>query len=146
MSQLDTYLFFNGNCAEAMRFYERTLGGKIEMMMTAAESPDASKMPPGRGNLIVHARLALGDRILMASDWLAADQPYPGMGGFSMSLIYPTVAAAQKTFDALAKSGAVHMPMQKTFWAESFGMLVDHFGTSWMVNGGTPEAYKRSAA
>ncbi len=61
MSQLDTYLFFNGNCAEAIRFYERTLGGQIEMMMTAAESPDATKMQPGPWNPIMHPPLAPGN-------------------------------------------------------------------------------------
>jgi PhnB protein len=135
MPQLDTYLIFDGNCAEAMRFYERTLGGKMEMMMTHAQSPMAAQMPPGMAERIMHARLSLGDRVLMASDTMAG-QPYEGMHGFSLALVYPSVADANKTFDALAEGGKVTMPMQKTFWVEAFGMLTDRYGTSWMINGG----------
>jgi len=135
MPQLDAYLTFNGNCAEAMRFYERTLGGKIEIMMTNGESPMAAQTSPDGANRIMHARLALGDRILMASDSMAG-QPYDGMTGFSLSLIFPTADEAKKTFDALADGGKVTMPLQKLFWADAFGMLIDRFGTPWMVNGG----------
>jgi PhnB protein len=133
-TQIDSYLFYDGNCAEAMRFYERALGGKIEMMMTAAESPTAEQVPAERRDQILHASLLLGDRRLMASDWMHAS-PYPGMHGFSVSLGYPTVAEARRVFDALAEGGRVNMPFGKTFWAEGFGMLVDRFGTPWMVSG-----------
>ncbi|MGH8653889.1 MAG: VOC family protein [Gammaproteobacteria bacterium] len=139
MPQLDAYLIFNGNCADAMRFYERTLGGKLERLMTHAESPMAAQAPPGSADRIMHARLVIDGRALMASDSMV-DQPYEGMNGFSLSLYYPTVADAQRVFDALAKGGQVRMPLQKTFWAEAFGMLVDHFGTPWMINGGTASA------
>ena len=132
MSELDAYLFFDGDCADAMRFYERTLGGKLERMMTHAESPAAAQSPPGSADKIMHARLVLDGRVLMASDWVG--QPYPGKNGFSLSLIYPTVDEAKRVFDALAEGGKVTMPFQKTFWAESFGMLVDRYGTPWMVN------------
>jgi PhnB protein len=137
--QLDTYLFFNGTCAEAMRFYERTLGGKIEMMMTHTQAPMTAEMPPGMAERIMHARLSLGDRILMGSDTMLG-QPDAGMHGFSLSLIYPTVAEANKVFAALGEGGKVTMPMQKTFWVEAFGMLTDRFGTGWMVNGGAAGA------
>jgi PhnB protein len=136
MADLDAYLFFDGTCAEAMRFYERTLGAKLEMMMTHAESPMAAESPPspGSGNRIMHARLVIDGRALMASDSMVG-HPYEGMKGFSLSLQYPTVADARRVFDTLAAGGKVTMPMQKTFWAEAFGMLVDRFGTPWMVNG-----------
>lgn len=134
MPQLDAYLFFDGNCAEAMRFYERTLNGKIEMMMTHAESPMGAQASPGNANRIMHASITIDGRLLMASDSMA-DQPYEEMKGFSLSLLYPTVAEAQQVFDALAKGGQVRMPMEKTFWAESFGMLTDRFGTPWMISG-----------
>ncbi len=127
MSQLEAYVFFDGTCAEAMRFYEKTLGGKIEMMLTHAQSPMADQSPPGMGDRIMHARLVIGGRALMASDAMTG-QPYPGMKGFSLSLVYPSVAEAQRIFDALAAGGQVTMPFQKTFWAEGFGMLVDRFG------------------
>jgi PhnB protein len=134
MAQLDAYLIFDGTCADAMRFYERTLGGKLTLL-THAESPIAAQTPPGSANRIMHARLDLGDRLLMASDSMVG-QPYEGMTGFSLALMYPTVAEAKRVFDALGDGGKVTMPLQKTFWAEGFGMLVDRFGTPWMVNGG----------
>ncbi len=134
MAQVETYLFFDGNCAEAMRFYERTLGGTLRMM-THAESPIAAQAPPGMANRIMHARLDLGDHVLMASDSMVG-QPIGGMKGFSLSLSYPTAAEGKRTFDLLADGGKVTMPFQKTFWAEGFGMLSDRFGTPWMVNAG----------
>ena len=133
MPQLDAYLFFDGTCADAMRFYERTLGGKLDLM-THGDSPMAAQMPPGSANRnrILHARLELdGGRILMASDSMAG-QPYEGMKGFSLS----TVAEANRMFAALAEGGQTTMPIAKTFFAEAFGMLVDRFGTPWMVLGG----------
>ena len=131
--QLDAYLTFNGNCADAMRFYQRTLGGKLDLM-THAQSPIAGQTPPGSENRIMHARLAIDGRLLMASDSMAG-HPYEGMKGFSLSLIYPTVVEATRVFNALADGGKVIMPLDKTFWAKAFGMLVDRFGTPWMVNG-----------
>jgi PhnB protein len=134
MPKLDTYLFFDGNCAEAMRFYERTLGGKL-FMMTHGESPMGAQTPAGSADRILHANLDLDGRMLMASDSMVG-HPCEGMHGFSMSLVYPTVQEARKIFDALADKGKVTMPMQETFWVEIFGMLTDRFGTAWMVNGG----------
>ncbi len=134
MPQLDAYLFFDGNCAEAMRFYERTLGGKLKVMMTHAESPMAAQTPPGSGDRIMHAALEIDGRVLMASDSMVG-QPIGGMKGFSLSLTYPTAAEARRMFDALAAGGRVTMPLEKTFWAEAFGMLVDRFGTPWMISG-----------
>lgn len=134
MTQLDAYLIFDGTCADAMRSYERILGGKLTLL-THADSPMAAQTPPGSENRIMHARLDLGGRLLMASDAMVG-QPYGGMKGFSLSLIYAEVSDAKRTFAALAEGGKVTMPLQKTFWAEAFGMLVDRFGTPWMVNGG----------
>jgi len=135
MEPMEPYLFFDGNCAEAMRFYERTLGGKLEAMLTHAESPAAAQSPPGNANRIMHASLLVGDRRLMASDAMAG-VPYGGMKGFFLSLVYGTVDEAKRVFDALANGGKINMPMDKTFWVESFGMVVDRFGTPWMVSGG----------
>lgn len=128
------YLIFDGNCAEAMRFYESTLGGKLESLMTNGESPMCDQMPPGSENRVMHARLVLDGTRLMASDSMIG-HPYDGMKSFSLALSYPTVEEAQRVFDALAEGGKVNMPLQKTFWAEAFGMLVDRFGTPWMING-----------
>jgi PhnB protein len=136
MPILDSYLFFNGNCAQAMRFYETTLGGKLEMMMTYRESPQPEHCPPGSEDRIMHASLNVDGRALMASD-TPAGQPNPGMNGFSLSLNYPTVDEARRVFDKLADGGKVIMPLDKTFWADAFGMLTDRFGTPWMVGGGS---------
>ena len=133
MPPISAYLFFDGTCADAMRFYERTFGGKLDLM-TGASSPVADQIPPGTADRILHARLVFDGGTLMASDWIAG-QPYEKMQGFSLSLIYPTTAEAKRIFDILADGGKVTMPFEKTFWAESFGMLVDRFGTPWMVNG-----------
>jgi PhnB protein len=133
MGELNGYVFFDGNCAQAMRFYERTLGAKLEFVHTVGESPMAAQMPPGSADKIMHARLRLDGHALLASDWMAP-QPYEGMKGFRLCLSYPTVAVAQQIFDALADGGKVSMPFQKTYWAEGFGMLEDRFGVPWMVN------------
>ena len=141
MPALDSYIFFDGQCAEAMRFYERTLGGKLQMLMKYSESPEpADDACAGGGGVpdpdrVMHASLEIDGRLLMASDSPNSAQHRP-MTGFSLSLNYPTATEARRAFDALAAGGSVLMPMQKTFWTESFGMLTDRFGTSWMVGGG----------
>lgn len=133
MTNLNAYLMFDGDCAEAMRFYEKTLGGKLSLM-NHAESPMKDQMPPGMAERIMHARLELPDGgVLMASDWMVG-QPYPGKNGFSLSLGYQDAEEARRVFDALSEGGRVTMPLQKTFWAEAFGMFADRFGTPWMVN------------
>lgn len=135
MPQIQAYLFFDGRCAEAMRFYERTLDAKIEMMMRHDEAPGAEPLPPALAARVLHARLAGPDGlVLMASDGMAG-QAYAGMQNFSLSLTYPTVAQARAIFDALAEGGEIRMPFEPTFWAGGFGMLVDRYGTPWMVNG-----------
>ena len=135
MPQPIPYLGFNGNCAEAMRFYEAVLDGKLEILMSGADSPMAAQIPKEFADRILHARLALkGGGYLYAGD-APAQMPYQGIHGVSITLNYNSVAEAQATFDKLAAGGKVTMAMQPTFWAKSFGMLVDKFGTPWIVNG-----------
>lgn len=138
MPVLDSYLFFNGNCAQAMRFYERTLGGKTEMTMTYADSPEPEQAPPGSKDRIMHTSMLIDGRRLMASDAPAGDAAKP-MQGFALSLSYPTVDEGKRIFAALAAEGTTTMPYGKTFWAEGFGMCTDQFGTHWMVSGGEPK-------
>jgi PhnB protein len=129
------YLAFNGNCAEAMRFYEGALDGKIEIMMSGADSPMAAQIPKEFAHRILHARLALkGGGLLYAGD-APMQMPYEGIHGVSIALNYDTVAEAHEVFGNLAAGGKVTMAMQASFWAKSFGMLVDKFGTPWIVNG-----------
>jgi PhnB protein len=130
------YLAFDGTCAEAMRFYESVLGGKIEIMMSGADSPMAAEIPKDVAHRILHARLAIpGGGYLYAGD-APTHIPFQGIHGVSMALNYDTPAEAQGIFDKLAAGGKVMMALQPTFWAKSFGMLTDKFGTPWMINGG----------
>jgi PhnB protein len=133
--QLDPYLFFDGNCAEAIRFYEKALGGKPAGMIRYGESPEPDQCPAGSADRIMHAAIDLNGQLLMASD-VPAGQPYDGMKNVSLSLFYQSVAEARRAFEALAEGGKVVMPLAQTFWADIFGMLTDRFGTSWMVSGG----------
>jgi PhnB protein len=133
MPATDAYLFFNGNCAEAMRAYEKILGGKLEIIPLAG-TPSAKDLPNAKPDATMHARLEFEGGAVMASDWLDT-APYPGMAGFAVSLVYKNVADAKRIFDAFAQGGKVPMPAGETFWAEFFGMAVDRFGTPWMVSG-----------
>jgi PhnB protein len=135
MPTLDSYIFFDGRCAEAMRYYEQTLGGKLEALLTYGDSPEPEHCPAGAKDLVMHARLVLDGRALMASD-NPPGHPASPMSGFSLSLQYPSAEEARRIFDALSQGGEVRMSMQKTFWTEAFGMVVDRFGTPWMVGGG----------
>ncbi|MGH9457336.1 MAG: VOC family protein [Thermoanaerobaculia bacterium] len=127
------YLFFNGNCAEAMRFYERVLGGKLDPVMTYADSPEGPPPPKVTPDKIMHARLVLPDGgAIMASDDMSG-APYRGMSGFAVTLVYPAAAEVKRVFEALADGGRIDMPLDKTFWSEAFGGVTDRFGTPWMI-------------
>ncbi len=130
--QLSTYVFFNGDCEAAFKFYEQCLGGKIEGMRTHAGTPAESQVPPEWRDKILHARLTVGDQVLMGSDAPPGrfDQPK----GFSVSIQIKDSSEAERIFQALSENGTVQMPIQETFWAARFGMLVDRFGIPWMVN------------
>ena len=135
MTQAIAYLGFDGNCADAMRFYETALGGKLELMMSGADSPMAEQMPKEFLHRIMHARLALpGGGLLYAGD-TPTNLPYEGIKGVSITVDYASVEQAETVFNALATGGQVTMPMGPAFWAKRFGMLVDKFGTPWIVNG-----------
>ncbi len=135
MTQAIAYLAFNGNCADAMRFYEQALGAKLELLMSGADSPIAAQMPKEFAHRILHARLVLqGGGMLFAGD-APAHVPYEGIKGVSITIDYDSVAAAERVFAALSAGGQVTMPMQSAFWAKRWGMLVDKFGTPWIVNG-----------
>jgi PhnB protein len=130
--QLQPYLHFNGDCETAFKYYEQCLGGEIEAMMTHAGTPAEQSVPAEWRNKILHARLVVGDAVLMASD--APPGHYHKPQGFSVSIQINEPARAEDIFRALADGGTVIMPFQQTFWAARFGMLVDKFGTPWMVN------------
>ncbi|HEY4444259.1 MAG TPA: VOC family protein [Steroidobacteraceae bacterium] len=130
--QLLPYLHFNGDCETAFRYYERCLGAKIEAMLTHAGSPAEQHVPAEWRSKILHARLVVGEAVLMASD--SPPGHYQKPQGFSVSIQISEPARADDVFRALADGGTVIMPFGQTFWAARFGMLVDKFGIPWMVN------------
>jgi PhnB protein len=129
------YLSFNGNCAEAMRFYEHALESRLEILMTNGASPMASMCPAESHDRILHARLALpSGGLLMAGD-CPTHLPYEGIKGVAFALNYDTIPEAERAFRALSEGGTITMPLQPAFWAKTWGMLVDKFGTPWIING-----------
>jgi PhnB protein len=134
VTDLVTYLSFDGHCEAAFKHYEKILGGKILMMMRYADAPAGAGVPqnPETAARIMHARLQVGDRTLMGAD--APPQFASNPQGFSVSIQVDDAAEAERIFRALGEGGVVRMPLGETFWAQRFGMLIDKFGTPWMVN------------
>lgn len=130
--KLNPYLMFNGQCKSALKFYEQCLGAKIETMMTYGESPMAEETPPESRNNIMHAHFTVNNQDLMASD--CPPEQYEQPKGFSVLLGTDNPTEAERLFHALAENGTVQMPLQETFWAARFGMVVDQFGIPWMIN------------
>ena len=137
------YLFFNGRCEEAIEFYRKALGAQVTMMMRFKENPEpmTDGCGPGGGpapdpNSVMHASFKIGETEVMASDGMGGGKPE--FKGFSLSITAPSDAEAKRLFNALADGGKVEMPMDKTFFASSFGVVADRFGVSWMVITPTP--------
>ena len=130
--QLNTYLLFTGQCEEAFKFYEKLLGGKIEFIMTHEGTPAESQVPAEWLKKIMHARMSVNGHVLMGSDAPPGRQAKPQ--GFSVNISVQEPAEAERIFQGLSESGEVRMPIQETFWAKRFGMVVDRFGIPWMVN------------
>jgi len=130
--QLNPYLLFNGQCEAAFKFYAQLLGGKIEGMLTHAGTPAEEYVPAEWRNKILHARMTVGDNVLMASD--APPDRYEQPKGFSVSIQHNDRSEAERIFNALAEKGTVEMALQETFWALRFGVLVDRFGIPWTIN------------
>jgi PhnB protein len=127
------YLFFNGNCLEAMTHYAETLGGEIGDVFRNADAPDAESRMPGGDHLVMNMAMKLGAAVVMASD--APDGMYSKPQGFAVSISPPSRAEFDRIFEALAKDAqSVVMPPGETFWAERFAMFTDRFGTPWMLN------------
>ncbi len=129
--KLHTYLNYGGNCAQAFRFYEQHLGGKITMMMTHGEMPDPTNVPPERKNDILHARMNIGQTELLGSD--VPPERFQPMRSVYLSLSVDSSEEAERIYALLSDGGQTFMPMQETFFAFRFAMLRDKFGTSWMI-------------
>jgi PhnB protein len=130
--QINTYLTFSGNCAEAFQFYARLLGGKVEDSLTFAGTEAEGYVPADWRSKVMHSQMRIGDNVLMGSDAPPAMAQKPQ--GFSVSIQISDVAEGERIFNAFAEGGQVTMPFAKTFWAERFGMVTDRFGIPWMVN------------
>jgi PhnB protein len=129
------YLSFNGNCEEAMRFYEATLGGNITVMMRGKDTPYADQMPPEYREGVMNSQLVFpGGGLLYAGD-AACGAPYDGIKGVTLALNFDCVEEAEAKFNALADGGQITMAWGPTFWAKAFGMCIDKFGTPWVING-----------
>ena len=131
---VQTYLHFDGHCEEAIGFYCQALGAKLEFLMRYRDSPEApppGMVPQGMEDKVMHASLRIGDSVIMASD--DCTQTQSRFQGFQLSLAAADGAEAERLFGALAEGGQVKMPLSKTFFAPSFGMVADRFGMSWMV-------------
>jgi len=128
------YLFFDGRCEEAAEFYRSRLGAEVTMLMRNKDSPEKpppGMLPPNSENKVMHMSLKIGDTTILASDGNCGGKP--SFQGFSLSLTVRDEAEAKKIFAALGEGGQVQMPLTKTFFSPSFGMVADRFGVGWMV-------------
>jgi PhnB protein len=137
--KLHTYLNYGGNCAEAFRFYERHLGGKITMMMTRAGQPTEKDVPPGWENSIQYAEMELGETQLMGAD--VSPARFQPMRSAYLSLTVSSTEEAERIYQLLSDGGQVFMAMEETFFAFRFAMLRDKFGTSWMILYPKPQSH-----
>jgi len=132
-SIVQSYVFFDGKCEEALEFYQRTLGAEVTMLMRYKDSPEPP--PPDCGprdpNKVMHAQFRIGETVILCSDGRATGNPK--FEGFALALTVKTEADADQAFNALAGGGKVEMPLAKTFFSPRFGMVMDKFGVFWMV-------------
>jgi PhnB protein len=129
--QVQPYLSFEGRCEEAINFYKTAVGAEVIMMMRFKEAPDQSMMTPGTGDKVMHAALRVGDSTVLASDGQCLGKA--NFSGISLSLTADNDSDAKRLFNALANGGQIQVPLGKTFFASSFGVVADKFGVPWMV-------------
>ena len=127
--KMNAYVNFRGNCAEAIKYYETHLGAKLGMMMTHAQSPEASRVGPDWKDAVLHAQLTIGGAELMAADIPNAEP----MRSAYLTLRTDSDSEAERVFSALSDGGRIFMPIQETFFASRFGQLQDRFGINWMI-------------
>lgn len=131
--QVNPYLNFDGRCEEAFKFYEQCLGGKVECILRYSETPMAEQISPEWKNKVIHSSLKVGDQVkLMGTD--CPPEHFQKAQGISVTLGIKDLKDAERIFQALSEDANITMPFQKTFWSSGFGMLVDRYGTPWMVN------------
>jgi len=135
--KLYTYLNYGGNCRQAFEFYAAQLGGKITMITTHADQPDSSQVPADWKNAVLHARIEIGDTILLGAD--IPPERFQPMRSAYLSLMVDSVDEAERIYALLSEGGQIFMPMEETFFAHRFAMLRDRFGTSWMLLNERPQ-------
>jgi PhnB protein len=131
--RLQPYLFFDGRCEEATKFYCDKLGAEVTALMRFSEMPasESGMVPPGAEDKIMHMSLRIGDTEVLASDGRCTGQPK--FDGFALTLTVEDDAEAERIFAILADGGQVHMPLMPSFFSSKFGMVADRFGVNWMV-------------
>jgi PhnB protein len=129
--QMNTYLSFRGDCEAAFTFYAECLDAKVGEIFRYAGTPLADQVPAD-WHKIMHGSVAIGDHVVMGGD--VAPERYQKPQGFSLSLQIKSTTQAERIFQLLAKDGAVVVPLEKTFWADRFGTVVDRFGIPWLIN------------
>ena len=135
MLGVNPYIAFKGTCRQAIEFYKDALEADVLFVQTIGESPMANMGPPEN---IMHCTMKVGDSTIMMCDDARPDAP-GGNGNISLAIGLNDAGKAKQLFDNLSKDGRVIMPLDKTFWAEAFGMVTDKFGIKWMVNCDAPK-------
>ena len=130
--QVNPYLSFSGQCEAAFKFYEQCLGGQLGPIFRYGGTPLADQVPADWQDKVMHGSLTIGELVLMGGD--VAPDRYEEPQGFSLSLQIKSTSEAERIFHELGKDGKVAVPLEKTFWAARFGMLVDQFGIPWLIN------------
>ena len=131
--KVQAYVTFGGRCEEALEFYKKAVGAEVKDLLRWKDSPDAAMQPPpGYEEKFMNASFRIGDSELMADDGMGAKGVE--FKGMTLALSVADDAEAKRVFTALCEGGSVQMPLAKTFWTSSFGMLTDKFGVPWMVN------------
>ena len=129
--KLDIYLNYGGNCAEAFRFYEKHLGGKIAMMTMHGEQPNPQDVPPALAGKVLHARIEIAGAVVMGAD--VPPERFQPMRSAYLTLLLDSAKEAERVYALLSDGGEIFMKMEETFFASRFAMLRDRFGTSWML-------------
>lgn len=130
--QVNPYLSFKGQCEAAFRFYEQCLGGQLGPIFRYAGTSLTAQVPADWQDKVMHGSVTVGGQEIMGAD--VAPDGYEDPKGFSLSVQIKNTAEAERIFRELSKNGRIVMPLEKTFWAERFGMVVDQFGVSWLIN------------
>jgi PhnB protein len=136
--RIETYLFFEGRCEEAINYYKSALGAKVNALLRFRDAPNPDEHGPSRpqDDKVMHANVQIGDTMVLMSD--GKSEGKPRFEGFAMVLNAASESEAERLFGALADGGKVQMPLSRTFFAQRFGMVIDRFGVLWMINMAAP--------